>query len=455
MPIKPGAIEKAIAPLVHPFASLKTRMLYAMNEPRISPPGFNLPYRITPEIVKKLHASGVLDPNDASRFAQLVQNEGTKIKAFHAVDPAHAKLAENILHSFVVRNGKQYVRNLDSNLNSLRKVTDPGILSSARATAGNDPMGDYFPQNMASGSNASTILANALKSTGAPIPKQVIVIPGGSLFSKPSSIESSTGKMYLNNPLITTPIHELFHAKDYSSGALKKYAPIAGSVLSKLSLAGTPISILYGNEMSKIIPGTVDDKIINAFKYAGPEMYLAGAALQHSPEFYAVKNTKRAIGKNPKYFEGLSGLYGMPNDAKTLSDVQDMKARTYPSGILTNYGLLRMGTLPLYLAKQSSVNPTTITAKDYGDVAKGILMQRVNSIKGFFQGARDPEIIKGLLYHDSANKYKPVSSVIPAAIISAMVPSILLGEYFSHVKKPKPAIPAPAYSNDIKQGLGA
>ena len=148
MPIKPGTIEKAIAPLVHPFASLKTRMLYAMNEPRISPPGFNLPYRITPEIVKKLHASGVLDPNDASRFAKLVQDEGTRIKAFNAVDPAHAKLAENILHSFVVRNGKQYVRNLDSNLNSLRKVNDPTILSSAKtAIAGQNALANLYGAN--------------------------------------------------------------------------------------------------------------------------------------------------------------------------------------------------------------------------------------------------------------------------------------------------------------------
>jgi hypothetical protein len=246
----------------------------------------------------------------------------------------------------------------------------------------------------------------------------------------------------------------LFHSKDFSN-SLRRHIPTIGGALAKTSLVGAPVSILYGDEISKIIPGTIDDKIIKAFKYAGPEMYLAGSALQHSPEFYAVKNTKRVIKENPQYFEGLSKIHGMPNTAANLMSAQDVKARTYPAGLLTNYGLLRLGTLPLYLSKQSSMGPVSLTPKDYGNLAKSIITEQINSIKGFFSGVRDPEIAKGLLYHDSANKYKPIASVIPAAIISAMVPSILLGEYFSNVKKPTPVLPAPAYSKDIKQGLGA
>jgi len=455
MPISPGTLDTIGAKVLRPFSSMKLHMLSGMNEPTISQGGFSLPYKITPDMVKKLVESGVVDSKDPLKMMRLIADPKTRVKTFAALETVNSKIAEKILNAFVVRNGKAYSRNIDSHLNSMRKITNPDILAALKTNKLADPIETFLPQAVVDANATTGIIANALKTTGAKFPSNISVFPGGSLYSKPSSIVSATEDLRLNNPLITQPTHEIYHAKDFQSSKLKKYLPTAGGALAKLSLGATPVSILYGDEISKVIPGTVDDKIVKAFKYAGPEMYLLGSALQHSPEFSAVRNTKNAIKKNPEYYENLSATFGMPTSASTLSDIQDVRGRTYPSGLLLNYGLLRAGTLPLYLAKQSSLQSPHVGIGMYGDVAKWEVKKRIDAVKNFILGAKDPEVVKSLLYHDSANKYKTISSVIPAALVAGIVPGVLLGEYFSYAQKPKPQLPAPKYEDDIKQGLGA
>jgi hypothetical protein len=444
-------------------------------EPRVSGSGGLVPYEITPKMISKLKSLGL---DNIFEIERKIANNPAKIgEILGKMDPVKSGILKSLLENSVVRNGKLYTRTTDSLLNSIKKVDskslgdaakilDPDMLGLVQAANSqylgrvpglNDQLFE-IPSNAADllstrASGFASMIANASKKTGAMTKRPVSVIPGNSMLSVPSSFNQDGGRVTLNNPLITTPVHELFHVKDRNENLSTKIVPKFGQILAGTALAGTPISILYGNKIADAIPGNIDNAIINAYKYAGPEMYLAGKALEHSPEFYAVKNTKKEIASNPKYYEQLAASYGNPIGSGALQEVQDIKARTYPTGMLTNYGLLRLGTLPLHFAKQAS--SIHVTPKDYANVGTGIVKKYIDSLKGFIAGVKDPEVAKGILYHDSANKYKSISEVLPATMVFSMLPAIALGEYMRNLKNPSGKIVGPDYQDSIKQGLGA
>jgi len=467
MPIKPKIAERIGHELLYPFSAMKLQLLKAMKEPRIST-GSSVPFHVDASVIKKLQELNIRGMPDAAKML------GSGPASMSKMDTVSSKIYSDYLKNIVIRNGKPYVRQHDSALNMIKSAPEKTPINELKNLSGpeNIPLlqavnsavfGKHVsPESVAIDSTgnlsrigAAGVLAHAAKNVGI-MPKRPVLIQGSpSLFSAPSSFRPESNEVILNNPLITTPTHELFHAKDVRDSRLSKIVPKIGQALAGASLVGAPMSILYGDEMSKVIPGTVDDKIIKAMKYAGPEMYLAGKVLQHSPEFYAVKNTKNVIGKNPGYFEELAAAHGSPGTtAKDLIDSQNIKARTYPSGLLSQYGMLRLGTLPLHLAKQSSPD-LNISAKDYANVAKNMVLRNWQGLKEFGAGVKDPEVWKALAYHDSANKYKNISSVLPLTSMISLVPLIALGEYFKDTKKPKHPHLGPSYKNDIKQGLGA
>lgn len=475
MPINPKTLEGIGTALLYPLAALKLRLLSAKGEPRI--PGKSLvPYQITPKMVETLKKKN-LDSLTNLAAGQAVD----PVNTMKAVDPVLSSLYANILKNTVIRNGKVYGRIKDSNINALSRIDAPILsdvvkkvspksaqfLSGANAPIyGRNPLpsekildisSDYRGTVQNNALLTTGIVAQAMKDVGIKTKNPVLVNAGNSLHTKPSQYVNSTDSITLNNPLIATPTHELFHVKDFKSHPIsKKLVKDVGDVLSASALAGAPVSILYGDRIAKEIPGSIDDAIINAYKYAGPEMWLAGKAMSNASELYAVKNTKNVISKNPEYWSALSSAMGIPASPEQLMSMQDVKGRSYPSMMATKYGLMRLGTIPLYLSKESSALPSVkVTPADYGNATKGQLLKYINSIKGIATGIFDKNLWGGVMYHDSANKYPPISKSIPLSTLAAMVPLVALGEYYKDVKKPKQNAFGPDYEKDIKQGLGA
>jgi hypothetical protein len=476
MPIKPSKLENIARGFVNPFAQLKLGLLHAVSEPKIPNTG-KVPFNISTKMINRLSKDKLDD------FANLVIEQATNAKnTYKKVDPVLSSLYQDILNNVVFRNGKAYVRNKDSFLNSIKKIdgetindlmkagVPPTAINEAivknspfygRKVGGSDKILDmaFTPgdsmQNYAL--YTSAIAGKAARDVGMKLKYPILVNAGDSVYTKPSQFVPQRGELVLNRPFISTPVHELSHAKDFKSSIISRNLPIVGDTLSTASLIGSPLSILYGDKIADAIPGKADDALISAMKYAGPEIWLAGQAMRHYPEFYATKNTKDIIRKNKQYYEGLmSAMPGGGQSIDTLIENQDAKARTYPSSVISRYGLLRLGTLPLYLSKESSAAPKiTVTPADYANVAKNEILRRVRSIKNLAIGMTDKEIWKGLLYHDSANKYTPISKVLPVSTLAAMVPLVALGEYYKDQIKPPPVIPGPSYKDSIKQGLGA
>lgn len=476
MPIKPSKLENLSRSLLSPFTRIKLGMINAMSEPRIPNSGV-VPFHVSTGAINRLGKDN-LDDIANLLVGQLTNYQRTAKK----VDPVLSSLYQDILKNVVIRDGKAYVRNKDSFLNSIRKVNTDTIgklrkssisdtsLDSlnianepfyGRGLAGSDKIIDMALSHGDTMQNSAlyttAIASRAAKDVGVKLKYPLLVNAGDSFYTQPSQFVPQRGELVLNRPFITTPVHELSHAKDFKNSIISRNLPIAGNVISTAALAGAPVSILYGDKIADAIPGKADDALITAMKYAGPEIWLAGQAMQHYPEFYATKNTKDIIGKNRQYYESVaSAMPGGGQSADTILMNQDAKARTYPSMIAGKYGLLRLGTLPLYLSKESSASPKiTVTPADYANVAKNEVLRRVRSLKNLAIGMTDKEIWKGLLYHDSANKYTPISKVLPVSTLAAMVPLVALGEYYKDQQKPQLQIPGPSYKDSIKQGLGA
>jgi hypothetical protein len=469
MPIKPKTLEGIGTEVLYPLASLKLKIMNALTEAKIPNIG-KVPYKIKPNVIESLKKRGITSP--VSLGEEITKNP---VQALKKIEPALSNVYSDILNNVVVRNGKLYGRVQDSNLNSLYRISADQFSSVpdnrkdfinalnsvvyGRPLVGKDKFIDIannpFQTAHMHGLSASSFVGKAMDDVGSKLRGPVIMNTGTGLYTKPSAYNNVTGEIILNNPGITTPTHELFHAKDYKQNPVtKKLIKNIGEVLAATALVGTPASILYGKKVSDYIPGSVDDAIINAYKYAGPEMWLAGKLMGNYPEFYATKNTKRVIRENPKYFETLGAAYGIPSSANDISTNQDVKARTYPSSMATKYGLLRLGTLPLYLSKESSA-AVNLAPSDYAAAIKDRLFSKLKSIKGLATGSLDAELWKGLLYHDSANKYKRISGAVPVTLVAALAPLVALGEYYRGVNKPPQFFPGQDYDKDIKQGLGA
>lgn len=474
MAMKPGKIHGLSKTIGRPFATLGLKVTAHANEPKI----FNVskvPYEIPSSALELLKKKGI---TDISSYIDDISSGS--LKTIAETDAARSIIFRSMLNNALVRNGKIYKRNADSILNTIKRLEGQKITKEmldankavgAAVNATNAPyygravsVGDVLMDDIArighsvpvlSGATA-TAAAKASEIAGTKPKLPILVNTGGSQYSLPSSYGTMSGRLVLNTPFLTTPTHEMFHAKDFKNNILPRIASPVGSVVENLALVGSPISILYGDKISNEIPGNVDDALINTLKYVGPELFLAGRLARRSPELYAVKNTKSAIKNNQKYFESAAASLGKPISSENLMKMQDVKGRTYPASALTDYGLLRLGTMPLYMMKQSStsfVSPT-IGAKDYVSAAKGLIKNKINSIRGLAKGITDTEVIKSMLYHDSANKYNRISTLNIPQNIMMLLPAIIVGEHYRNQQTP-PIINVLDYKKDIKQGLGA
>lgn len=444
-PITLSDIGKKVLPTV---AQLPLKAAIRGNEPAIPPPNF--PLVVPSSIANLITPAGGLKPQ------------------------GNALIARALLDSIVMRGDKPYMRMPDSRFSAIKKIPidamgkDFSKLTQGkkdaltiyhkpffgRAFTKTDPLIDTAPlKSLGPAIAQSALVGTAAQHVGVPITRPVVVTGSHSpMFSTPSGIVGTRGDITLNAPLITTPLHELSHAKDFQMNPWKKYLPVAGQALGYAGLLGTPVSILYGKELSKAIPGSVDDKIINAVKYFGPEMYLAGAAMQTYPELYATKNTKKLLGENKNFYGAMTGALGSNSSIEDLQRIQDLKAKTYLSGHLGAYGLLRLGTLPLYMGKESSLKVQPPTMADYARAVKNQIMQVPQAFKGVWQGVSDPNVVKSMLYHDSANKYKPISDVTSLPMLLSLLPILATSIYLNGEKKPSVV---PSGTNDVLKGLGA
>lgn len=447
----PGKIEALGKRLVVPFTRMRLGKMVAGTDPILTTGGTKVPYEVSKALIKKINAAGF---GGYQNFSQSVKGDpAAAMRSMGKLNSSNSELLKNILNSIVVRDGKYYYRTKDSMLNSLKEIKGGDVDDFVKNFPGED-ITKLLLYNTHRGAVPTTqVIAEAARMTGSKIPRELVVTDGGSFFSSPTSLHAAKDSMVINNPRLTAPSHEFLHEKDYQN-SLRRAIPQIGRGIAATSLIGTPVSLLYGDKLSSIIPGTVDDKIINTLKAVGPEIFLAGSAIQHSPEIYANKHTKNMIKNNPSYFGGMSKLMGGPSDVQDLVDIQDVKARSYPSGILTNYGLLRLGTLPMLLSKNAALSSPGVSAADYGGTAVGVLSGYLNAMKGLARGVRDKNVIQGLLYHDSANKYKSIPTIVSPALLASMIPIIALDQYMSSHKKPSPAKVAD-YGDSIKQGLGA
>lgn len=99
---------------------------------------------------------------------------------------------------------------------------------------------------------------------------------------------------FLSKPTI---MHELGHVVD-SSTPIGKVRYHAGPVLQSAVLSALPLAFIAGDEIKKMIPGTVDDKTINFMQNHAPA--IAGATLAATelyPEFKASKIALQHIAK--------------------------------------------------------------------------------------------------------------------------------------------------------------
>jgi len=122
-------------------------------------------------------------------------------------------------------------------------------------------------------------------------------------------LSSSSGNQYdiLNKRVRLTDVskeialHELGHAADFTGSRFARMRGLASGALLNIASTAVPIALVAGDEISKAIPGTVDDKAIRFMQEYAPE--IAGATLaatQLYPEakasFLALKHIKEVEG---------------------------------------------------------------------------------------------------------------------------------------------------------------
>lgn len=117
------------------------------------------------------------------------------------------------------------------------------------------------------------------------------------------SYDFATKRVTLPELSAETALHELGHARDYTKSRFRNLRKVFESAGNRAALVGIPAALIAGDEIKKMFPGTIDDKVIGFVQENAPEITAATlAATTLYPEAkasaYAIKHIAQHEGKD-------------------------------------------------------------------------------------------------------------------------------------------------------------
>jgi len=180
-----------------------------------------------------------------------------------------------------------------------------------------------------------------------------------SWFPKPAtSYINALDQVRIGSNLPGYSFHEFTHAK-HNENKLFKGLYDANEHLGTGLLAAYPTALLFGQDIKDAIPGTTDDKVVDAIKNWGPEAYLtsrmAGRGVEELRTYKATKKHLENNYEDPALFGVASpAMMSVPGTSlKNIINAHRWNLASYPIAAGMGYGGMR--TAGLMLDKEGSV----------------------------------------------------------------------------------------------------